>query len=262
MAKIYNFYNDAGTINVEVVTDAMLNHETFSVTEIRGLNAAAEQAGFNYKWISYTESAFELFAKTNELNLKVFNDTTLISDISGGLDILTFSFAENFTDAVIDPVAHTISCVVDYGTSLAALVATFTLSSGASAKIGVTTQVSGVTANNFSSSKTYVITSEAGATQSWVVSVRAAYHGTDIATFVLAEQTGAATIDAGAHTVAIEVETGTDVTDLVPTLTVSTGATVSPLSGVTQDFTSPVVYTVTAEDGTEQAWTVTVTVAS
>lgn len=85
--------------------------------------------------------------------------------------------------------------------------------------------------------------------------------GTDILTFVLAAQTGAATIDADAHTVAIEVANGTTVTALEPTIAVSTGASVDPASEAATDFTSAVTYTVTAADGTEQEWTVTVTVA-
>jgi hypothetical protein len=52
------------------------------------------------------------------------------------------------------------------------------------------------------------------------------------------------------------------VTALVPTITVSNLATVSPLSGVAHNFTTPATYTVTAEDGvTTKAYTVTVTVA-
>ena len=83
---------------------------------------------------------------------------------------------------------------------------------------------------------------------------------TDILTFTLSNQTGAATINTTNHTVAIEVDYTADVTDLTPTITLSYGATISPLSGVSQDFTSPVVYTVTALDGViEQEWTVTVT---
>lgn len=88
------------------------------------------------------------------------------------------------------------------------------------------------------------------------------YTENDILTFSFTEQTGAATINATAHTVDIEVANGTDETDLTPTLTVSEGATVAPASGAAQDFSSPVTYTVTAEDETEQAWTVTVTVAA
>ncbi len=61
-------------------------------------------------------------------------------------------------------------------------------------------------------------------------------------------------------TVDITVINGTDVTALTPTITISDGATIDPESGVEQDFTNPVVYTVTAADGTTtKDWTVTVT---
>ena len=49
-----------------------------------------------------------------------------------------------------------------------------------------------------------------------------------------------------------------DLTALKPTIEVSAGASVSPASGTAQDFTSPVVYTVTAQDGTTKIYTVTV----
>ncbi|MCK0133808.1 PKD domain-containing protein, partial [Arenibacter sp. S6351L] len=84
----------------------------------------------------------------------------------------------------------------------------------------------------------------------------------DILTFALAEQTGDATIEAGNHTVTIEVNNGTDITDLVPTITISDNATINPDTGVSNDFTNPADYTVTAQDGTSQLWAVTVTEAA
>jgi|GEM_PF-1659543 len=45
---------------------------------------------------------------------------------------------------------------------------------------------------------------------------------------------------------------------LVPTITVSAKATVSPASGVSQDFSRPVNYTVTAEDGSTQVYQATI----
>ena len=51
---------------------------------------------------------------------------------------------------------------------------------------------------------------------------------------------------------------GTEVTALVPTI-VHTGASISPESGVAQNFSRPVTYTVTAEDGSAQSYVVTVT---
>lgn len=88
----------------------------------------------------------------------------------------------------------------------------------------------------------------------------------EITSFSFTEQTGVATLGAG--TIDIEVANDTDITTLVATFTLSSGATVevgaaAQVSGTTaNDFTSPVIYTVTAEDGvTTQDWTVTVTPA-
>ena len=46
---------------------------------------------------------------------------------------------------------------------------------------------------------------------------------------------------------------------LKPVILVSEGASISPASGVAQDFTNPVDYTVTAQDGSTKVWTVSVT---
>ena len=60
--------------------------------------------------------------------------------------------------------------------------------------------------------------------------------------------------------VAISVPFGSNVLSLIPTITIPPGATISPLPTVAQNFTSPVTYTVTAQDGTTKDYTVTVTV--
>ena len=56
----------------------------------------------------------------------------------------------------------------------------------------------------------------------------------------------------------LSVPYGTDVTALVPTITTSPKATVSPKSGVAQNFANTVTYTVTAEDGSTEEYTATV----
>lgn len=66
-------------------------------------------------------------------------------------------------------------------------------------------------------------------------------------------------INENAHTVAVNVPFGTDVTAIVPTIAI-TGASVSPASGVAQNFTATTTYTVTASDGLTQAYAVKVTV--
>src|SRR5690606_40738524 len=64
-----------------------------------------------------------------------------------------------------------------------------------------------------------------------------------------------------ARTKVLTVRDGTNDTALVPIIT-HTGANISPNTGVAQDFTSPVIYTVTAADSTTKTYTVTVTVAA
>jgi len=79
----------------------------------------------------------------------------------------------------------------------------------------------------------------------------------DITAFDFPEGSGVIT----GTNIAINVPFGTNVTALVPTIVI-TGASVSPASGIAQNFTGPVTYTVTAADGSTQTYTVTVTVES
>jgi len=62
--------------------------------------------------------------------------------------------------------------------------------------------------------------------------------------------------------ISLTVPTGTNITALAPTITTSNNATVSPLSGVAKDFTNGVNYTVTAQDGSKQIYTATVSVGN
>ncbi|WP_165750482.1 PKD domain-containing protein [Cellulophaga sp. Z1A5H] len=61
--------------------------------------------------------------------------------------------------------------------------------------------------------------------------------------------------------ITIELPEGTDVTALVPAIT-HTGASISPESETSQDFSNPIIYTVTAQDQTIQIYSVNVTVPS
>jgi hypothetical protein len=65
-------------------------------------------------------------------------------------------------------------------------------------------------------------------------------------------------IDEKAKTISVSVPNNTDVIALVPSITVSEKATVSPASGEAQNFTNPITYTVTAEDGSTANYVVTV----
>ncbi len=78
----------------------------------------------------------------------------------------------------------------------------------------------------------------------------------DITAFALAGKTAAIT----GTDITLTVPTGTALADIAPdTLTVSDGAAVTPSAAAVRDFTSPVAYTVTAQDGTTKRYVVTVT---
>jgi len=77
-----------------------------------------------------------------------------------------------------------------------------------------------------------------------------------IISFSISDQEGV--IRSGEGIISVIVPENTSLTSLSPTITISDGATISPASGVPQDFTNPVDYIVTAEDGDTLTFTVTV----
>ncbi len=89
------------------------------------------------------------------------------------------------------------------------------------------------------------------------VQAKAKSSACDITSFTFGDF-GNAVINDTTITNEIDVALDADVTNVAPTIVVSAGATVSPASGVAQNFTNPVTYTVTAEDGTTtKVYTVT-----
>ena len=118
---------------------------------------------------------------------------------------------------------------------------------------------SGVT-QDFTNPVYYTVTALNGTTVQYMV--EAVVHDADneksILSFIIDGVEG--DINEIAKEVEVMMPEGTDVTQLVPTIVVSEGATVEPASGVAQDFTNPVTYTVTAQNGTTAVYTVTVAV--
>lgn len=184
-------------------------------------------------------------------------------------EFLSYSFASLDPEVVgiIDNTAYTVNLTVPYVADVTALVATFELTDGATVAINDVDQVSGTTANDFTSPVTYTLTAQDGiTTQDWVVTVEKepAETGNAILSFRFEDLDPPVNgvVNAGDFTVAAEVPNGTDLTTLVPTIVLSDKATSSPESGVATDFTDPVTYTVTAQDESTQDWVVTVTEAA
>jgi hypothetical protein len=66
-----------------------------------------------------------------------------------------------------------------------------------------------------------------------------------------------ATINQTSFTIILSISE-TNLTALVPTISISVNATIDPASGTSQDFTNPITYTVTAEDGSTDDYIVSV----
>ncbi|TXK84853.1 S-layer homology domain-containing protein, partial [Paenibacillus sp. N3.4] len=194
---------------------------------------------------------------------------TVTVTASSSKDLTAFSF-EGFSPAVVGTINGTnIALTVPHGTSVTSLVATFTSSAGSTVKVGSTAQVSGTTSNDFTSPVTYTVTAQDGTTKSYTVTVTiTASSAKDLTAFSFEGLQPAVTGTINGTNIALTVPHGTFVTALVATFTSSAGSTVkvgttTQVSGTTaNDFTSPVTYTVTAQDGTTKSYTVTVTVAA
>jgi hypothetical protein len=116
-------------------------------------------------------------------------------------------------------------------------------------------------ANDFTFPATYTVTAADASIQPYTVTVTvAASMAKAITEFGFAGPAATGIITESTHTIAVTVPFGTAVAVLVPTI-VHTGASISPASGVANDFTLPATYTVTAADASTQPYTVTVTVA-
>lgn len=173
--KSYRYYNDDNSVDVTYITDGTTNTKLNTIVDVKSLNDADVVAGMNLVvGVAYDEEVLKAKATTLNLNLEIVNDLTEISNTTFEADFLTFTLVAQTGEATIDNDEKTIDIEVANGTTVTALVATFTLSTGASAVVGETAQVSGTTANNFTSAVDYVVTGAAGKEVTWTVTVTVA----------------------------------------------------------------------------------------
>lgn len=185
---------------------------------------------------------------------------------------LSFSFSDEPTHptGVIDNEARTIVVHVPFTLNKTALKAYFTASGNSEVFIGTVLQTSGVTVNNFTSTKSYTLRAQNGSVQNYLVTVISDPARTEkkILSFAFNALVPPCTgiINDTTKTVTVAVPFGTNVTNLVATFTLSEMAAAriggnAQTSGVTpNNFTSSVVYTIVAENGSTQTYSVQVVV--
>jgi hypothetical protein len=268
---INNTYCPGKPVSTISVDNPGTGFEVFWYTTAAGTTlAAGTRDGLNGEQFTPTTAGTYYAEVVNETTGCISDGrtaATVTEDINACSDanILSFGFNEQKGATVIDVTNRTITLNVKYGTSRNSLIASFTLSAGATARIGTVLQQSGVTANNFTSPVVYAVTAADGSTtRNWTVTVNVAQNdATDFLTFSVPQQVGVQ-INTTDHRIDVAVPFGTNLTSLVPTFTLSAGATarvgsVVQTSGVTaNNFTNPVTYRITAQDGTQQDWVVNI----
>jgi hypothetical protein len=144
-------------------------------------------------------------------------------------------------------VGETIVVTVPYGTDVTKLSPVIQFS-------GKSISPASGTEQDFSNPVTYTCTADDGSERSYTVLVKHTASDTkEIYAFVIGNNIG---VISGTN-ITVTVPYGTDVTKLSPIILFS-GKSISPASGVEQDFSGPVTYTVTADDGSEKNYTVMV----
>ncbi|MBN2811612.1 MAG: hypothetical protein JXP39_06940, partial [Spirochaetales bacterium] len=112
-------------------------------------------------------------------------------------DIVSFSFSSeanaNLSDNIVGTISGTeITVTVPYNTDVTALVATFTVSPEASAKVNGTAQASGKTLNDFTNPVSYAVVATDGSIKNYIVIVVTAPNtANDITSFTFTAEANA-----------------------------------------------------------------------
>jgi hypothetical protein len=191
---------------------------------------------------------------------------TANSSPSSAKAITAYSLSGN--TGVINETAKSIAVTVPYGTSLIALVTTYT-STGSIVTVGTTIQTSGTTPNDFTSPVIYIVTAADGTMATYNVTVTvASASAKGISAFSIGGSSGVISGSTSPYAISVTVPKGTILTALIASFT-TTGTSVT-VSGVTQhsgaapinDFststTTPVAYTVHAADASTTVYNVSV----
>ncbi len=245
-----------GTISIEIPfgTDiSTLAPNNIVLSSGAGISPVAGEPQDFSSSVVYTVTA------QDGINTRDWTVTVTVVPLNTSTDITSFNVPELVAPAIINNEFYFVWGRVSYGTDVSALVPSIGISPGASID-----PASGVS-TDFSTPLIYTVTAEDGITaQNWVVTIQVEPNTeTNITSFEIPELMEPATIDYSLHTVVASVRYGTDLRSLVPSIAVSEGAIINPVSGVATDFSAPVIYTVTAADGISmQDWTVTITEAA
>ena len=239
----------AHTVTLEVPFGTELNTvpATFAISDnATVLPSGDSQQDFTGQ-VEYTVTAENDDVQVWTVNVSVGTDTR-----SDENDITAFALPGQ-NESTINDASHTISVNVPDGTPLNVAPGTLAISAGASVDPAVDA------IEDFNAQVTYTVTAENEDEQVWTVNVTvsppAGSAESDITAFELPGQTSSV-IDDAAHTVTVEVPSGTELNVVPSVFRVSPNATVEQDISLPQNFGTDVEYTVIAENSSPQIWTI------
>jgi len=201
---------------------------------------------------SYRYLVFDIAPSPNAGAGTFYGEIAVKGSLPSTKDMLTFTFP-TLGAATIS--GTNINMTVPYGTNVTALAPTYMINGTSCAPLSGSSQ-------NFSSPVQYTVKAADNSTQIYTVTVTVTPVSTakDLLTFGLPGLPAA--IDPVAKTVTWYVPHGTNLATLAPAYTVSPFATGLPATGTAPNFatTDPATYTITAQNGSTQAYLVTVIV--
>ncbi|MBN2668999.1 MAG: T9SS type A sorting domain-containing protein [Bacteroidales bacterium] len=164
---------DEDCVGVCQPTDLDGTYQLYQITIYS--NASSGDAIF-FKWMDESSNLTEID------NFVLFSNNLIIGNVDhpflwmspvsySSADILSFELDSQVTQAVIDAAAKSISLKVTKNTDLSSIIADFTISPGAIAKIGSVEQISGETINDYTNTVHYMLTGVDGLVNDWAVTL-------------------------------------------------------------------------------------------
>lgn len=210
------------------------------------LDGADEETALDFT--GSAEQPLRLVVYNSEYELETAYDVVITAEISSENEMLSYKIGE-----VVGVVSGSeVMIEIPFATDLSAVEPDIQISEFARITQKPTTLKEGA--------NTYTITAENGDTRDYTVTITRtpAASGCSILSFKYGGY--AAQIDEAEGSIQLTVPRGSLLT-FVPTITLSEFATISPAATEAADFSKPVQYTVTAQDGTTSVYTVTVTLS-
>lgn len=219
---------------------------THTGTEVK-INGASFTGSGSFDFTNSETSPLTLTVANSKFDLHTDYKVTITARKSSENYITAYKLGD--AEGVIN--GDNIAITIPYAMDLAAVKPEITISEFAVLVAPDTLKVGG---------NTYTVTSEDGSKRTYTVTITRTpvATGRQILSFTYGAVAG--TIDQVNGTISLELPAGTSTT-FAPTIKLSDFATVTPASGEAQDFSKPVKYKVTAQNGSTNTYTVTVTVS-